>query len=94
MKARKKRATPPPPPKPTVVKAYSIAEDVESILQDLAGQATDEIGRPISSSTILRALVRHAGSQGAQWVRDHLIPLVEHELNAGIHHGKKKTGKL
>jgi hypothetical protein len=60
------------------------------ILQRLRQDATDSIGRSVSSSAIMRALVRYADQQDETWAREQLFSLVEQEFNAGIIWGKKK----
>jgi len=59
-------------------------------LQSFSQDAKDFTGRAVGDSAILRALVRYAGQQGEQWLREQIFPLIEQELDAGIVWGKKK----
>jgi hypothetical protein len=68
----------------------TLAMTDREILQRLRQDATDSIGRSVSSSAIMRALVRYADQQDETWAREQLFSLVEQEFNAGIIWGKKK----
>jgi hypothetical protein len=61
-----------------------------NILQQLGSEATDYIGRTVSGSAIVRALLRYAKQQKEPWVTAQLCPLIEKELDAGVMWGKKK----
>jgi hypothetical protein len=89
--AGKKKQAPPPLAKPDQLKAFSLAAKDTDTLIALSEQVSDELGRSISGSAIIRALLRHAGMHGASWVREQLIPLIEQELNAGVKWGKPKA---
>lgn len=72
-----------------VVHSLALAPDTEKILERLSGEASDYIGRKVSESAIIRALVRFADRQDYQWVLAQLCPLVEEELASGITWGRK-----
>jgi hypothetical protein len=84
--ARKNTRTPKPV---IVVNSIAWSGDEVKILKRLAQDATDVIGRTISTSAVLRAAVRWLGTQGTGFSREHLIPLIESELGQ-VHWGKKK----
>jgi hypothetical protein len=88
--AGKKKQAPPPLAKPDQLKAFSLAAKDTDTLIALSKQVSDELGRSISGSAVIRALLRHAGMHGASWVRHTLIPLIENELTQGVRWGKVK----
>ena len=65
----------------------SAAESV--ILDRLSREATDFLGRSISGSAVIRALLRRIDKQGPS-AADDLCFEVERELKAGVLWGKKK----
>lgn len=65
----------------------SAAEAV--ILDRLSREATDFLGRSISGSAVIRALLRRIDKQGPS-AADDLSFEVERELKAGVLWGKKK----
>jgi hypothetical protein len=87
MAGKKKR----PPPKPDVLKAFSLTRDNDNVLGHLRQQAGDELGRTISGSAIIRALLTYAGAQGPAWIRSTVLPLIDQELSAGVKWGKPKA---
>jgi hypothetical protein len=50
------------------------------VLHRLREEATDRIGRKISASAVLRALVQWAGGQKLDFTRTEIVPRVEHEM--------------
>jgi hypothetical protein len=75
---------------PFVVRSYSQAIVTETILKRLSQDATDIIGRTVSDSAILRALLRYANGQPFPWVREHLYPYIEEEMEDGTTWGKQR----
>jgi hypothetical protein len=71
------------------VHTFTLTEDVVEMLRWLSSDATDVLGRTVSISAIVRALVRHVDHQGPP-VADALFLLVEKEMKAGRVWGKKK----
>jgi len=53
--------------------------------------ATDSLGRAVSNSTTIRALLRYAERQDPAWLHDHLLPCIEQELQNGMQERKKKS---
>jgi hypothetical protein len=51
----------------------------------LSIEATDSLGRPVSHSTILRALLRYVDQQAPTWLRDQLFPLIQEEGSLAHH---------
>ncbi len=72
------------------ISSLSLTREDAETLEMLSKDATDFIGRKVSGSAIVRALVRLAREQGYQWVITNLCPFVEAELSSGIMWGKKK----
>lgn len=87
--ARAKQTPRKPPARPDLIRALSLTPDVEESLQRLSQDASDVIGRTVSSSAIVRALVCYATQQGPP-VANAVFGLVEQELRSGIRWGKKK----
>jgi hypothetical protein len=88
MAMRKKKAL--RPPRPDRRTALSLSPQDYDILTGLSQQASDELGRIISSSAVIRALLHHAGLQGSQWIRSTIVPFIEQELSSGVKWGKPK----
>ena len=68
-----------------------LTQDNVDLLKRLAQEASDQDGRTISGSAILRALVRYADTQGPAWQREHLLPLLEEEMASVRSEGRKKS---
>jgi hypothetical protein len=77
------------PKNPFLIRSYAIAEHTEQTLEQLKQAATDAIGRPISSSAVLRALVRYLGQQPSSWIAKQIHPLLEQEIEQGRLWGTK-----
>jgi FixJ family two-component response regulator len=71
------------------VHAVTLTPDVVEAIQQLSQDASDFLGRKVSGSAILRALVRQVVKQGPP-AADALFLEVEKELKAGVRWGKKK----
>ena len=72
------------------VQSMTLTPETEKTLQRLSGEASDYIGRKVSGSATVRALLRFADKQEYQWVLAQLCPMVEEELSSGVTWGKKK----
>jgi hypothetical protein len=79
-----------PPKEPLLIRSLTHTPTTEAIVKQLSQDASDSIGRPISSSAIIRALLRYADQQDTQWEQEQLFPFVEKELSSGILWGAKK----
>jgi hypothetical protein len=81
-----------PPKKETLlVRSHTLTPSTKVTLSRLRNDANDTIGRAVSDSTIVRALLRYADAQGVAWAREHLFPLIGQEMTSGILWGKKKS---
>jgi hypothetical protein len=74
-----------------LTRSHDLTPSTVAVLMKLSIRATDTLGRAVSNSTIIRALLRYAERQDPTWLRDHLFPCIEQELNSGIRVGKKKS---
>ena len=84
--------TPKPTPEahpPLAVHTVTLAADVVETLRRLSGNASDFLGRSVSSSAIVRALVRQIDQQGPP-AQEALFLVVEKEMKDGRLWGKKK----
>lgn len=81
----------PSAPKKSVfsVHTFTLTEDVAETLRQLSSDASDFLGRTVSDSAIVRALVRQVTKQGPP-ASDALFLVVEEELKDGVIWGKKK----
>jgi hypothetical protein len=70
------------------IHSISLTPDVVKALQRLSRDASDFIGRSISTSAIVRALVRQIMRQGPP-AADALFIQVEKELKAGVTWGRQ-----
>jgi hypothetical protein len=76
---------------PILVRSHSLTPTTETILKWLSQDASDYIGRSVSSSAVVRALARYADQQSHTWLREILFPLIEQELSTGTRWGKTKS---
>jgi hypothetical protein len=86
--APKAKAKPAPRPE-FLIRTVSLTPVEDEALHQLAGDASDFIGRRISGAAIVRALLRQA-IQAGQPAANALFLLVEQELNSGIRWGRKQ----
>ena len=86
--ARTKRT---PSPEPLKVCSLALTPSAERLLNDLSQDATDAIGRPVSNSALVRALLQYLAQQPSTWTATTLYPLIEQEIGHGRVWGKKKS---
>jgi hypothetical protein len=88
MMARTKK--PPRQKKPQFsIHTISLTTEETKALQQLSQDASDFLGRSISGSAIIRALIRQVVKQGPP-AADALFIEVERELKAGVRWGKQE----
>jgi len=77
------------------LKVYSIklTPTAANMLDDLSQDATDALGRPVSSSALLRAVLAYVEQQPPAWISSALYPFVDQEIARGRVWGKKKRGE-
>jgi hypothetical protein len=80
----------PPQKLPLLVRTITLTKADQDIVNRLSSDLADYTGRTISSSAVVRALIRYAGRQPSQWDLTALSPLIEQEMGAGVLWGKKK----
>jgi hypothetical protein len=73
-----------------LIRSLTLTPATVETLEQLSRDASDYIGRTVSSSAIMRALLQYAKQQGDFWARDQLFPFVEEELDLGVIWGKKR----
>jgi hypothetical protein len=74
---------------PLSIHSVTLSSGESAILQRLSRDATDFIGRSISGSAVIRALLRQIDKQGPGEA-DALFIEVERELKTGVLWGKRK----
>jgi hypothetical protein len=79
-----------PPKQPLLIRTHSLSADTDRILELLSREAADVLGWQASNSAILRALLRYAARQPAEWKSRALFPLIAQEIAAGVRRGYKK----
>ncbi len=84
------RAKTTPKRQPLVIRSLTLTHDADETLQRLSKDASDYIGWTVSSSAIVRALLRQAAQQSSTWVTTQLFPFIEREVSSGIVWGKRK----
>src|SRR5215813_6738168 len=75
---------------PLRVVSVKLTPAAEYLLQQLRQDASDALGWTVSSSAVVRALIRHAGQQPTSWAATALHPLIEEEIAQGRVWGSKK----
>ena len=75
---------------PLKVVSVKLTPAAEYLLQQLSQDASDALGWPVSSSAIVRALIRYAGQQEPAWASAALHPLIDQEIAQGRVWGSKK----
>jgi hypothetical protein len=88
--ARRKKT---PLKEPLKVVTVKLPPAAEQSLQRLSRDASDALGWTVSSSAVVRALIRQAGQQPASWATAALHPLIEEEIAQGRVWGSKKRGR-
>ena len=80
----------PPKEKPELsIYTFSLDPKAAESLKQLSQDATDFLGRTVSGSALIRALIRQVVQQGPP-AADALFIEVEKEMNAGVLWGSKK----
>jgi len=92
MAARKTKAKKPSVQKPTILRTFSLSQDDEAALVQLAQEMADRLGRAPSRSAVFRALLRMTRDLDAA-TRERLEGFIEAELNAGVRWGKDSPKK-
>jgi hypothetical protein len=75
---------------PLRVVTAKLTPTIGRTLQSLSQDASDALGWTVSSSAMVRALIRQAGKQPAAWAAAELHPLIEEEIKQGRVWGSKK----
>jgi hypothetical protein len=70
------------------IHSLSLTRETEDILQRLSSDASDYIGRVVSNSAIVRAMLRQVDQHGPPGA-DALFVQVEKELKSGVMWGKE-----
>jgi hypothetical protein len=79
---------------PLVIRSVTLTEANEQTLENLKQTASDMLGQTVSSSALIRALLRFAEQQPSSWGAQQLHSLIEQEIAQGRVWGTKgKTGK-
>jgi hypothetical protein len=76
---------------PLAILTHTLSEENERTLQQLSQETSDIIGRTVSNSAVVRALLRYVTQQSSTWVSTTLVPLIEQEMGAGVVWGSKKN---
>jgi hypothetical protein len=84
------RAKPTPQKQPLFPRTHTLSRDADHLLQLLSQDATDALGWTVSSSAVIRALLRYVAQQPPAWLSTTLLPLIEQEITAGTFWGSKK----
>lgn len=74
-----------------VVRSYSLSPVSDTALKRISDDATDVIGRTVSESAVIRAMIRYMNRYPFSWVRENLYPCIEDEIEEGTTWGRKKS---
>ena len=83
-------STPPPVKRRFLTRTHDLTLPTAAFLMKLSVIATDSLGRAVSHSTIIRALLRYAEQRDPTWLHDRLFPLIEQEVEVGSSTGRRK----
>lgn len=74
------------------LKTYSLSltPKAEQFFRRLSQDASNAVGRKVSNSAMLRALLSYIEQQPRSWASTELYPLIEQEIARGRVWGKKK----
>src|SRR5262245_61050477 len=75
---------------PLVVRSFTITPSLDTTLQRLSHEAPDFTGWTVSTSAMIRVLLRHVEQQPSLRARSSLFPLIEQELSSGVVWRSKK----
>ena len=78
-----------PPKQPFLIRTHTFTKETDTLLQQLSRDASDFLGRSISNSAVVRALIRQIVKQGPP-AADALFLEIERELKEGVMWGSKK----
>lgn len=87
MATRRKKT---PLKQPLQVSTIKLTAAEKDILQRLSQDASDNLGWTVTPSTIIRALIQHAGQQPQAWRATAIYPPIEQEIAQGRVWGTKK----
>ena len=73
-----------------LTRTHDLTPPTAALLMKLSIAATDSLGRAVSHSTIIRALLRYAEQRDLTWLHDQRFPLIEREVEVGTPAGRKK----
>ena len=79
------------PPKKDLflLRSHSLTPPTAELLMKFSIEATDSLGRPVSHSTIVRALLRYVDQQAPTWLHDQLFPLIKEEGSLARHRAER-----
>lgn len=72
------------------IRSFTLTTPTDETLKRLSREASDYLGWTVSSSAIMRALLRYIEEQPSSWAVSQVFPFVEQEISSGIVWGKKK----
>src|ERR671924_131761 len=75
---------------PFLIRSFSLTPAMDKRLQRLSQEASDFTVWTVSTSAIVRALLRYVEQQPPTWALSYLFPLIEKELSSGVVWGSKK----
>src|SRR2546422_7906668 len=78
------RAKPKPKKEPLVVRSFTLTPAMDKTLQCLSQDASDHTGWTVSTSAVVRSILRYVEQQPASWALSYLFPLVEREIQTGV----------
>jgi hypothetical protein len=81
----------PPKKEALLIRSYALTSVADAALKRISEDATDVIGRAVSESAVIRAMLRYMNRYPFPWVRENLYPCIEEEMERGTTWGKTKS---
>ena len=73
-----------------LVRSFTLTPTLDQTLQVLSQETSYTLGWTVSTSAIVRALLRSVAQHPPSWALSHLFLFVEHEIGSGMVWGKNK----
>lgn len=74
-------------------RTHTLSQDDNRLLDRLSQDASDALGWTVSTSAVMRALLRYVAQQPPTWAPATLFPVIEQEIAAGTVWGSKQQGR-
>ena len=73
-----------------MVRSFTVTPAMDRTLQRLRQEGSDFTGWTVSTSAVIRALLRYVEEQPSLWAHEQLWPRIEQEIASGVVWGSKR----